>query len=239
MSISKLRRQIAHTAARMIAQRQEPDIHKAKFRAARQLVRGWVPEADLPSPQEIRAELNAIARIEAETRAFAEQFADAEESSVDRFVLYESLLAPLEHVKQSPKSHPEGDALYHSLQVYELGKDELPWDEEFLSAALLHDVGKAIDPLDHVAAGLAALEGHVTERTAWLIEHHHAARGYLDGTLGLRARRRLERSESFEEVKLLARCDFAGRQPGFPVSELSEALDYLRELDSGAAWDAL
>ena len=41
---------------------------------------------------------------------------------------------------------PEGDALYHSLQVFALASDRLPYDEEFLTAALLHDVGKAINP---------------------------------------------------------------------------------------------
>ena len=41
-----------------------------------------------------------------------------------------------------------------------------PYDEEFLLAALLHDVGKAIDPSDHVEAALQALEGSITERTS-------------------------------------------------------------------------
>ena len=63
------------------------------------------------------------------------------------------LLLPLETVKQNPAYHPEGDALYHSLQVFDLARDALPYDEEFQLAALLHDVGKAIDPRDHVAAG--------------------------------------------------------------------------------------
>ena len=75
-------------------------------------------------------------------------------------------------VKQNPKYHPEGDALYHSLQVFHLARDARPYDEEFLLAALLHDVGKAIDPHDHVAAGIEALRGAVTDRTLWLIEHH-------------------------------------------------------------------
>jgi HD superfamily phosphodiesterase len=78
----------------------------------------------------------------------------------------------LENVRQNPAWHPEGDALYHSLQVFELARDRLPWDEEFLLAALLHDVGKAIDPSDHVAAALEALEGSITDRTRFLIEHH-------------------------------------------------------------------
>ncbi len=71
----------------------------------------------------------------------------------DRFQFFLSLMLPLENVKQSPKYHPEGDVLYHSLQVFDLACDELPYDEEFLLAALLHDVGKGIDKDDHVAAG--------------------------------------------------------------------------------------
>ena len=55
--------------------------------------------------------------------------------------------------------------LYHSLQVFELARDARPYDEEFLLAALLHDVGKGIDPADHVGAALSVLEGLITERT--------------------------------------------------------------------------
>ena len=126
-------------------------------------------------------------------------------------------------MKQNPKYHPEGDALYHSLQVFDLARDELPYDEEFLLAALLHDVGKAIDPHDHVAAGLEALAGFITERTGWLIEHHMEAQQ----TLGRHARRprqrRLMESESYDELLTLARCDRAGRVPGARRAELDEA----------------
>jgi hypothetical protein len=149
---------------------------------------------------------------------------------MDRFELYRMLLQPLEGVKQSPKYHPEGDALYHSLQVFELARIECGYDEEFLLAALLHDVGKAIDPSDHVAAGLQSLEGSITERTAFLIEHHMEAHAYRDGSLGARARVRLEASEHFDDLMLLRELDSQGRVPGAIVCELSEALDDLREL---------
>jgi hypothetical protein len=152
------------------------------------------------------------------------------ESRVDRFQIYEMLLLPLENVKENPEYHPEGDALYHSLQVFELARAELPYDEEFLLAALLHDVGKAIDRHDHVATGIEALAGHITPRTAWLIGHHIDAQNLLDGALGLRARRRLEASDDFAELKLLAQCDRTGRQPGGDAPDLSEAIDYLRDL---------
>jgi len=152
------------------------------------------------------------------------------ESRVDPFQIYEMLLLPLERVKESREYHPEGDALYHSLQVFDLARDELPYDEEFLLAALLHDVGKGIDRRDHTAAGLEALEGLITERTEWLIGHHMEAQDYLDGTLGARNRRRLEGSPDFEELLLLAECDREGRQVGVPAPDLEEALEYLREL---------
>jgi hypothetical protein len=151
-------------------------------------------------------------------------------SKVDRFQIYEMLLLPLERVKQNPKWHPEGDALYHSLQVFDLARDELPYDEEFLLAALLHDIGKGIDPHDHVKAGLEALDGFITDRTRWLIENHMLGHAHYDGTLGARVRHRLSSNESFEELLLLAKCDRAGREKGVEASELDEALEYLREL---------
>ena len=149
---------------------------------------------------------------------------------IDRFLVYEALLLPLERVKQSRRYHPEGEALYHSLQVFDLACDELPYDEEFLLAALLHDVGKAIEPKDHIAAGLEALGETITERTGWLIAHHMEAHAVLDGTIGYRARRRLKRNESYDELLVLSRCDRAGRKSGVPTPEVEEALDYVREL---------
>lgn len=155
---------------------------------------------------------------------------DAMESSIDRFQLYYSLLLPLENVKQDPRYHPEGDVLYHSLQVFEHARDQLPYDEEFLLAALLHDVGKGLDPDDHVGAGLDALAGQITPRTAWLIQHHMTAHEIARGNLGMRARKRLREHESFEDLMVLQECDEAGRACGVEVCELEEALDYIREL---------
>jgi hypothetical protein len=152
------------------------------------------------------------------------------ENSVDRFQLYYSLLLPLENVQQSPRYHPEGDALYHSLQVYDLACDQLPYDEEFLLAALLHDVGKGIDAQDHVGSALEALDGYITERTAWLIEHHMLAHKILDRTIGARQRKRLEQNESYYDLVLLGECDRGGRQVGVMTTELDEALEYINQI---------
>ncbi|MFO0904023.1 MAG: HD domain-containing protein [Pirellulales bacterium] len=362
MNESKLRRQIAWEAARLMYDRQESEYYRAKMKAARRICQGWVRPADLPSNAEIRDEIQSLARCHegeqrtvnllemrlealhllrllerfrprligsvltghirqgsdidihvfsdsleavtatldqegmvydverkkvrkdgeeriythihvqdrfpieltvyaakwtshafkssitgkaiervslAELEAFlAHEYPDVDlqerlrevEEKVDRFQVFESLLLPLENVKQDLRWHPEGEALYHSLQVFQRACDQLPYDEEFLTAALLHDVGKAIDPHDHVRAGLDALEGFITPRTHWLIEHHMEAQKVLDGTLGARAKRRLQQDESYEELLLLARCDRAGRVPGAEAPELDEALDYLRDL---------
>lgn len=359
---SKLRRQIAWEAARLMYQRQESEYFRAKMKAAKRICRGWVKPSDLPGNAEIRDQIQLQARLHegdqrreslrdmrltalhvmkllvkfrprligsvltghiragsdidlhlfsdsvesvahelereamvfdierkrvrkhGEERTFVhihikdrfpieltvypsdkahfiwkssitgkamerasiaelEQLLQSEypeldleqavqdiESQVDRFQLFESLLLPLEEVKQNRKYHPEGDALYHSLQVFDLARDELPYDEEFILAALLHDVGKGIDRDDHVGSALEALEGFITERTAWLIAHHMDAHRIHDGTIGARAHRRLRENENYDDLLLLSECDRGGRQIGVMVPDVDEALDYVREL---------
>jgi hypothetical protein len=152
------------------------------------------------------------------------------EGEADPYQVFRLLLAPLENLKQSAKYHPEGDVLFHLLQVFELAREARPYDEEFLVAALLHDAGKGIDPADHVGAVLQALDGLITERTRFLIENHMLAHELKAGTIGHRQRLRLEASEDFEDLMLLRELDNRGRVPGAHVGTLDEALDYLREL---------
>src|SRR5262245_45811172 len=42
----------------------------------------------------------------------------ADDGQIDPFPIFRMLLLPLENVRQPPEWHPEGDALYHSLQVF-------------------------------------------------------------------------------------------------------------------------
>ncbi len=156
---------------------------------------------------------------------------EAADETPDPYQMFRMLLLPLENVKQSPVYHPEGDVLYHLLQVFELAKEQRPYDEEFILAALLHDVGKGIDPADHVGAALMALEGLITERTRFFIEHHMHAQEYRAGKLGGRLKRELEASPDFEDLMLLRELDDAGRVPGAVVGTVDEALDFLKELE--------
>jgi hypothetical protein len=236
----RARRQIALEAARrLVAGRAdegtdwlgslpESDLYAAKRKAAAVLGRPVRP-GDLPSDSEVRQEAIALLR----SGEVATEIPDEPEPEeigrvadhLDPFTVYKLRLVPLESVKQSPLKHPEGDALYHSLQVFEVAREARPYDEEFLLAALLHDVGKAIDASDHVRAGVESLRGSVSDRTCWLIEHHHD----LDD--GPRPRRPLEPGPYLEDLHLLHECDLAGRVPGRPVEGLDLSLEYIRGLE--------
>jgi hypothetical protein len=252
----RVRRQIAVEAARRmldavgpaaddpsgkLGEASEADYYTAKRKAAAVLGHRVRP-GDLPSDSEVRAEIVALTRSRqgAASDEPPQPEPEPDEAPValadhlDRFAVYKIRLAPLEGVKQNPKYHPEGDALYHSLQVFERAREARPYDEEFLLAALLHDVGKAIDPSDHVAAAVVALRGAVTERTLWLVEHHMDLVASREKPLNARARRALEGSEHLEDLRLLRDLDDAGRVPGVPAGTLDEALAYLKGLEDEA-----
>jgi predicted HD phosphohydrolase len=254
---NRLRHQIALEAARRLLptlapKAEEPatdwldaassnELYTAKRKAAAVLGHRVRP-GDLPSDAEVREQLLALHRAGERRQLEVDVVHDrAEDEAVncladhlDRFAIYKMRLAPLEAIKQSPKLHPEGDALYHSLQVFELARDARPYDEEFLLAALLHDVGKAIEPQDHVAAGVLALRGTVTDRTLWLIEHHVDLLPVRDRPIPPRLKRELEASEYFEDLKLLRELDSAGRVPGMHVATIDEVLAYLLNLEKEA-----
>lgn len=222
----------------MLREATEAEYYAAKRKAAAVLGHRVRP-GDLPSDSEVREQVVVLARMRSgqadpadedngpETEPVLEPIAD----HVDRFAIYKMRLDPLQAVKQNPRYHPEGDALFHSLQVFELAREARPYDEEFLLAALLHDVGKAIDPQDHVAAAVEALRGAVTDRTLWLIEHHMDLLTQRDRSLPARTRREIEASPYRDDLTLLREVDNAGRVPGAPVGSIDEALAYLRGLE--------
>ena len=98
-------------------------------------------------------------------------------------------------------------------------------------------MGKAIDPADHVAAGLEALEGTLTEREAFLIAHHMDAQQVAAGGLGGKLRKRLTTSEWFEDLLVLRSIDDRARERGVQVCTIEQALAFLQAMDpSGGAY---
>ncbi len=226
----RLRRQIATEAARRmlvtvgeeaaLREATSADYYTAKRKAAAVLGHTVRP-GDLPSDSEVRAQVLALSRQGGGPPGNDSPEPDETpmphiSEHLDRFAIYRLRLLPLENVKQDSRHHPEGDALYHSLQVFERAKEVRPYDEEFLLAALLHDVGKAIDPREHTAAALAALRGTLTERTTWLIEHHMDLLTRPGRPLRPAERRAIEESEYHEDLVLLRELDENGRAVGRP-----------------------
>lgn len=224
----KLRLRIAGEAGRLLADR-GGDSRRARYRAARSVAHGWVPPWHLPDGDEIRRE--TARRLSRSGDAAAARPGPPG----DRFDALAEMVRVLGAVRRDPARYPEGDALEHSLQVFARVSDECPWDEELLTAALVHDVGLAIDRSDPVAATLEAVAGLVTERTAWFVEMLPAAAALHAGTLGLRARHRLEAHPDFEALGVLAAADRRAHVRGGEAPSLEEAVQVLRDLEAGPA----
>lgn len=227
MSYAKLRRQLAEQAARLMFENQI-SFQKATQQAVQRVAGGFVVRKALPTQREIRAEIARLAWISGRSD---DRLLEPPEPD-DPTVVFGALLAPLEQVKRRGRGGVFEDYLSHSLRVFDLACDELPYDEEFLTAALLHEVGQGIDPQEPVAAGLDALGELITPRAHWLIENLAAAHASVEGNLGHRSQRRLAESEWFEDLLQLADCDRRGISLGERTSDLETALEYLRRMNA-------
>ena len=139
--------------------------------------------------------------------------------------MYEEMLSWLEAldgVEQDLRYHPEGDALFHSLQVFELAlADEA--DPEMLTAALLHDIGKATSGRDHAIVGADLAEG-VPDRSRWMIAHHlHLLRWPK------RTRQQLAHTRELADLERLRRWDLGGRKRHARVRSPEEAVSIVIE----------
>jgi len=217
----KLRQRIAREAARLVGEGQ--DAHRARLRAARRVAGRFVPEGDLPGHESILRETGQRDISGSSGSSSARHLGD-------RFDRLAELVRLLSTVRQDPSRHPEGDLLEHSLQVFDLVERERPYDEELLTAALVHDVGKAVDRRDPVAAGVGLLGDMVSDRTRWFIEQLPAARQFHEGTLGIRARRRLEASDDFEDLLVLEEADRKAHARGYDTPTLEACIAALRRL---------
>jgi hypothetical protein len=141
------------------------------------------------------------------------------------------LLVALDGIPQSPRFHPEGDALYHSLQVFDHARRETS-DPALVAAALLHDVGKSLRSPEHDADGADLLGGLVNDRIEWLVRHH------LDL---LRAPaltyRTLRDDPRLRDLELLRRWDLAGRSPRATVCTPEDALRFVLRAPSRISAD--
>jgi len=133
------------------------------------------------------------------------------------------LLLALDGIRQDPAFHPEGDALFHSLQVFDLACAATD-DRALWAAALLHDVGKAINSPDHDEVGAELLSDLVSPRIVWLVRHHLDLLRRPGPT-----KRRLRGTAALVDLQRLRRWDVGGRSPHAIVSSPEAALSRLLE----------
>lgn len=130
-------------------------------------------------------------------------------------------LLDLEFVEQNPIYHPEGNALFHSLQVFQLSL-KLSNQPEIWAAALFHDIGKAIDGPTHAEIGEELLTGIFNENICWLVRHH------LDLLIHpAKTKRMLKNSSRLKQLALLRHLDLHGRDPYCNVCTPEFAVDYI------------
>lgn len=140
------------------------------------------------------------------------------------------MLLRLESVTQDPRFHPEGSALYHSLQVAALARRDCA-SPTLLAAALLHDIGKALPGTDHAASGADALESIARPEVTWLVAHHlDLLRAPAETRAHLRGDPRLD------DLERLRTWDLAGRQRNVWVEDPERALGALFAPEIADAW---
>jgi hypothetical protein len=127
-------------------------------------------------------------------------------------------LYDLHGVMQDPRYHPEGCALYHSLQTFELARNETD-DPTLWAAALFHDVGKAHDGATHDVIGAELLDGLLCNRAVWLVRYHLE----LLRNPG-RARRRWRGTTELRDLERLRRWDLGGRRTNITVPTPEDAI---------------
>ena len=135
-----------------------------------------------------------------------------------------ALLLDLDGVMQNPTYHPEGDALYHSLQVFQhaLKNSE---DPILLAAALLHDVGKSCSSKGHEFVGAEMVSQILNNEITWLIKHH------LDllKNPGHTKKRIRHKHHKLIQLQKLRNWDLAGREPLVDVMSAEEAISILMQ----------
>jgi len=120
-------------------------------------------------------------------------------------------------VEQRADYHPEGDVLNHSLQtMYCAFKETI--DTDLILAAMMHDVGKALEKDGHAEIAFELLQPFLSAKSLWLIRHHMRVRLFLDGHMKRKSKiDYLLENAWFTDLVLLSRFDLMGRDPNETV----------------------
>ena len=99
-------------------------------------------------------------------------------------------------------------------------------DEEYVTCALVHDIGAALAPDDHAEFAAMILRPYVSERNHWMVRHHGLFQSYYFAHLSdgdRHARDRFRRHPHFEyTAEFCHRYDQAAFDPDYPSMTLED-----------------
>jgi predicted HD phosphohydrolase len=112
---------------------------------------------------------------------------------------------------------------------------------DWVVAALVHDIGDGLAPLNHSELAAAIVRPYVAEEIHWVILHHGVFQSYyyahhLGGDRNARDRYRGHRWAGLCE-EFCARWDQNSFDPDFPIHPLESFEDEVREVFGRVAWD--
>lgn len=125
--------------------------------------------------------------------------------------------------------------LEHSLQTASRAlRDEQ--SDEFIVAALLHDIGDELAPLNHGEYAASILKPYVSVKTHWIVEKHGIFQSYYYANfLGRNryARERYARSEHYRDtVRFCELYDQNSFDPNYKSLSLQEFEPYVNQIFS-------
>ena len=146
--------------------------------------------------------------------------------------LADRLLTVLMGLKQGLAGY-QINRLQHSLQSATRAEEDGA-DEEWIVAALLHDIGDDLAPMNHSEFAAAIIKPYVTEEVHWVVAHHGVFQmAYYAHHLGKDpdARERYCDHPFFEScVRFCERWDQPSFDPDYPTKALGHFEPMLRRI---------
>ena len=125
--------------------------------------------------------------------------------------------------------------LEHSLQTATRALNDKA-DEEMIVAALLHDIGDELAPLNHSEYAAAVLKPYVSEKTHWVIEKHGEFQMYyyahhLNGNKN--QREKYKGHKYYEDtINFCEKWDQKSFDPNFKSLDLKDFKPYVKKIFS-------
>lgn len=144
----------------------------------------------------------------------------------------DSVLALLE-ATGVPEAGYKISRLEHSLQTATRALDDGA-DEEWIVAALLHDIGDMVAPENHAELAAAILRPYVSKKTYWVVQKHGIFQGlYFWHHIGLdqHAREKYRGHPYFDACALFCeRWDQTSFDPDYPTRPLADFVPLVKRV---------